>query len=236
MSDRLKSTLYLPGEGRAHLRACMTQTFKACAQAGIERIVIFTATGEGPLYAVRRFLPRPTYRNLRLLAVTLPEGKAYPIDPRHPERGLTTPGVAPPIRTFLVDSGVPVITPDRLPFSADGAEDEARTKMVTLTRAFDVLGGGVSFCIQAVLVACDQGAVQIGERVAVMTSDTSLIVVASNSEHFLSPEDGLLIQQIICRPAVYNISKARHRSTRQALSSQAEQATQLSLTDDEDDD
>ncbi len=235
MSDRLKSTLYLPGEGRRHMRVCMGQTFKVCLSAGVERIVIFTANGEGPLHAVRRFLPRPAYRNFSLVAVTLPTGKAYPIDPSHPERGLTTPGIAAPIRNFLVESGVPVITPERLPFSTDKTEGPAPPENVTFTRAFGALGGGVSFGIQAVLVACDNGAVKVGDRIAVMTSDTSFIAFASDSEHFLSPENGFLIQHIICRPAVYDLSKPKHRATKQALLAQNEQSSQLTLDDDEND-
>jgi hypothetical protein len=231
-TERLNlSTIYLPGEGRTQLKTCMRYTFKFCAQAGIQKIVIFTATGEGPLLAVRKFLPQPRYRNIELIAVTLPSGRAYPIDPRSRDVGLTTPEIAVPIRKFLIDSGVPVITPDKLPFSSDGLEGDDRLRNVTLTKAFDALGGGLSFCIQSALVACDHEAISVGERIAAMTSDTSIVAVASNTKAFLSPVEGFLLEHIICRPAIYNISKSRHRVTQQAMLREAERVAQLSLED-----
>ena len=103
--------------------------------------------------------------------------------------------------------------------------------MQLVDRAFGVLGGGFSFCIQAVLMACDAGAVAAGERVAAMSADTSLVVLASQSESFLSSFTGLLVNHIICRPMLYDISKRFHFATEHALAQRApvDAQTELSL-------
>lgn len=234
-AERL-STTYVPGEGRGQLRACVTQTFRVCAQLGIRKVVMFSATGEGPLFAVRRFLPRPQYEGIELVVVTPPVGKVFPIDPRHPNRGSATAEIAPLLRKFLSDSGVPVVTPERFPFSTDESAGENRAQNGTLVRAFGILGGGFVLGIQAVLAACDHGAVQVGERVAAMTADTSFIAFASNTESFLLPSNGLLVDYIVCRPALYDISKPKHAVTLARLAERAETANQLSLNEPDDDD
>ena len=76
--------------------------------------------------------------------------------------------------------------------------------------AFGVLGGGFSLCVQAVLVACDAGAVDAGERVVSMSADTSIVALASRTETFLSAHQGLIVEHIICRPMRYGISKPHH--------------------------
>lgn len=50
-------------------------------------------------------------------------------------------------------------------------------------------------------MACDAGAVEIGEHVVVMTSDTSLIVRAAPTAPLLTD---LVVRQIVCKPELTN--------------------------------
>ena len=74
-------------------------------------------------------------------------------------------------------------------------------------------------------MACDAGEVDVGERVAALTADTSIVVLASRTETFLSEKNGLLVEHIICRPAKYNISKHQHVFVENLWSSQIIEAT-----------
>lgn len=71
----------------------------------------------------------------------------------------------------------------------------------------------VSLCVQAVLMACDAGAIALGERVVVMSADSAFVVRACQSESFLSPHTGLVVEHVVCRPSTYNISKPHHYLT-----------------------
>ncbi len=204
-------TEYFVGEGRAHMQMCLETTFEWCAKNHVSKAVIFTATGDGPLYAVKNLLPRPDLSGVRVIAVTPPFGRVYREDPRKKDSPLVRAGIQPAMKQLLSGFGVPVIAA-QLPFKeVHGGQNEQRSSEWTkVSQALSILGGGFPLCVQAVLVACDAGEVEPGERVAALTADTSVIVLSSRTETFLSQREGLLIEHILCRPGRYDISKAEH--------------------------
>ena len=70
--------------------------------------------------------------------------------------------------------------------------------------ALDVLCGSMSLCVQAILLACDAGAVSLREHVIALTSDTAVLAQASNTSRMLSD---LIIREILCKPAVLTVSR-----------------------------
>src|SRR5712691_10839804 len=115
----VRHTLYLPGEGRVHMKECIAQAFVRCKELSIKHLVIFTGSGEGVLYALQEMLPQPDYSEIEIIAVTPPVGRAYKLDPRDPRSPIVEAGIASEVRTFLVDAGVVVISA-HLPFKALG--------------------------------------------------------------------------------------------------------------------
>lgn len=233
------TTMYVPGEGRVHLDACMAATFAHCRDHEVGVIVIYTSNGDGPCRAVENFLKIPEFSNIRLVAVTPPANRPYVSNPQRPveERELVRAGVFGEKRKLLTDANVPIVSA-RLPFRSVLAPDDqshpalSLDPMQTVDRAFGILGGGFSFCVQVALIACDAGAVRPGERVAVMSADTAMVVLACQSESFLSPSHGLLVEHIICRPLLYDISKSKHFITELALQrhlDEQQQQQQLAL-------
>jgi hypothetical protein len=213
----------------------MEATFVYCRDHEIGAIVIYTSNGEGPCLAVERFLNKPEFASIRLVAVTPPANRPYVANPQRPvkEREVVRAGVFGERRKHLIDANVPIVSA-RLPFrSVLAPDDQTRPAlsldpMQTVDHAFGVLGGGFSFCIQVALMACDAGVVRHGERVAVMSADTAMVVIACQSESFLSPTDGLLVEHIICRPLLYDISKRKHIVTEQVVRRQLDEQ-QLAL-------
>lgn len=204
-------THYFPGEGRESMRECIDRSVEACLAYNIGSLVIFTGTGEGPHYAAKELLPQGKYSNLHVVAVTPPFGRAYLADPRQgPDGPLVRAGINPAMRDELEALGISVVAA-HLPFKEMQVGRERVSEWSRVAEALGVLGGGFALCIQAVLLACDAGAVPLGERVVVASADTALIVWTSRTELFLSPRDGLLVEHILCRPRAYQISKANHR-------------------------
>lgn len=222
MTDRnqIHATLYVPSEGRNSLNACMDVTFKHCAKYGVNAVVIYTATGDGAVLAIDSYLSKPEFSQIKLVAVTPPAKRMYVnADPNAAEAKVRT-GIFGERAVKLYQSGVPVISA-RLPFRSIAAvrkaapdEQPVTDAMQVVDQAFGMLGGGFSICVQAALLACDAGAIAPGERVVAMSADTSVQLIATHSELFLSATHGLLVEHIICRPSMYTISKPDHVITK----------------------
>jgi hypothetical protein len=206
------STRYFDGEGRAHMKECIRCALAWSVQHKIRRVVMFTGNGDGPHYAATQFLPQDDYQNLRLIAVSPPVGKTYFEDPRQPEKSrVVTAGIPPTMRDELSALGVRIVA-GQLPFKEmhDGT-GRMSSDWSRVTASMGIQGGGFALCIQAALMACDAGEVELGEAIVALSADTAVALWASRSDVFLSPFEGMLVDHIICRPANLSISKAKHR-------------------------
>lgn len=207
MTRRQEKTVYFSGEGRQFMQDCLQESFNYSILHQVNKIIIFTGSGEGPLYALQNLLPRPEFNHLKLVAVTPPFGRPYHSGP---QGDMVRAGVGDPLKRVLSNSGIPVISA-HLPFKGIQIGSERTSEWSRVGDAFGILGGGFSLCVQSVLIACDAGYVDVGETVVAVTADTSVSVIATRTESFLSPVNGLIVEDIIARPAIYNISKPQHR-------------------------
>jgi hypothetical protein len=199
VKDKIASGIcYFEREGRQnlpHVINVVKRAFKNRDDIRGCKIVIFTAVGEGPALAYNKL----KIYSPKIIAVTFPWGfSATKTD----EKGNTieTPiHLSDDLRRFFDGVGVTVLTA-RLPFEGfDGAET-IKNQMKLIKDVLSLFGGGFSLCVQAVLQACDMGALSIGEKVVVMTGDCAALVTASSSAKFLSAKGGLSINEILCKP------------------------------------
>jgi len=204
------STRYFATEGRDNMKECIHRALQWCAREGIRTAVMFTSTGDGAHYAATELLLQEPFSGLHLVAVTPPFGKPLLAKPGVVDSPVIRAGIHPALRDELAALGVPVIA-GHLPFNRMYDGEKMSSEWSRVVAAFGILGGGFAFCIQAVLMACDAGEVEVGERVVAVGADTAVVVIASRSESFLSPTDGLLVEHIICRPERYTISKRNHQ-------------------------
>lgn len=144
------------------MRQCIAQAFLRCKELSIKRLVIFTSTGEGVLYALQEILPQPDYSDIEVIAVTPPVGRRYRLDPRDARSPIVGAGIASEVRNFLVGAGVVVISA-HLPFKAIGGPESPTSEMTLTGEVLSILGGGFPLCVQSALIACDAGAVNVGE-------------------------------------------------------------------------
>jgi hypothetical protein len=195
-------TTYFLEEGRENLPECLKIAFHAAKQQNIGKILIFTARGEGVRMALDNFCSQPDFKHIKLVAVTFPEGKHF------------TDGEKPIIveipadqRMFFENRGVSVVKAHSPfdPITSPGRQRGVLGQDLSLVGdALDVICGSMSLCVQAILLACDAGAVTIREHVIALTSDTAVLAQAASTARMLSD---LVIREILCKPAILTVSR-----------------------------
>jgi hypothetical protein len=201
MKDKEKVTFgisYFEQEGRHNLPEVLSRVKSAFGKREDIRackIVIFTALGEGPALAYNKLKEYDP----KIIAVTFPPG--YSVK-RTNEEGhvIETPiYISEKLRKFFDGVGVTVLSA-KLPFDGFEGAESITQQLKLIKDVLTLFAGGFSLCVQAVLQACDMGAVNIGEKVVAITGDCAALVTASNSAKFLSYESGLSINEILCKP------------------------------------
>lgn len=174
------------------------------------KIVFFTLQGEGPMLAYTQLgglsvdiiavMFPATY------AVTLKDGRSYP------------PPMPDGVRKFFNGVGIPIISA-RLPFDEIAGAESHNREMLLLKDTLSVFGGSMPLAIQAVLQATDSGLIPAGEEVIAVTGDTALLVTASTTRDFLSKTCGLMVNDIICKPRNFSISRPKPKAQEPAITS-----------------
>lgn len=194
--------VYFDREGRANLPdviRVVKQKLKSREELRALKVVVMTAEGEGPLLAYNSFA---TY-DPKIIAVTFPLAFATKrkdgthIQPRITER----------LRKFFAGVGISVIVPDTFPFDHIEGMDGHNQQVKLAKDAITLFGGGFAICVQAVLKACDAGAVESGERVIAIGGDCAGLFTASTTAKFLSRDGGLSINEIFCKARNLTIAR-----------------------------
>lgn len=168
------------------------------------KLVFLTSRGEGPLLAFNEL----SSFDIEIIAVTFPYDffvKTHQDEPYHPE-------IPEKLRRFFTGVNIPIVT-GRLPFDPIDGADSHNREMRLLQDALSIFGGSVPLAIQAVLQATDSSLVKIGEQVIAATSDTAALITASSTKHMLSKTCGLMVNEIICKPRLYTITRRSQYST-----------------------
>jgi hypothetical protein len=190
-------------EGRENLKETLGAAFRAAKEHQVEKIVIFTATGEGVRLAIDEFLSLPEYDSVKLIAVTFPKGKTFtdkegkplPVQIATEDEKLFRARRIPIIRAHLPFDPISSPHSDRGPLAQS---------LSLVGDALNMFGGSMSLCVQAVTLACDAGEVEIAEHVVSLTSDTAILVQATCTRLMLQE---LIVREVVCKPAILTISK-----------------------------
>jgi hypothetical protein len=187
---RAKTTYFLT-EGKANLQECLRLSLQHAVRSGTRKVVVCTANGEGLEFACNKYLSQPEYQGIRLIGVSFPFGKV-------PSQALQIP---PERKRLLDEHRIPVV---RAAFPFDDLSTEGLHSKSLVHRALEFFSGGMVLCLNAVVIACDQGLVSTGEHVIVTSADTSVLVKASSSSKAFNL---LAVREIICKPLIQDITK-----------------------------
>lgn len=188
------STTYFLTEGRSNLADCVRLSVRQAQRAGLEKIVMFTANGEGLELACKEIEGINDSTPLRLIGVSFAYGSVKREALDIPERR----------RRLFERLDIPII------HAADPLADLQHPKRDLVRGAMEFLSGGTALCIRATVIACDAGLVEPAEHIIAMSADTSIILKAAPLSHVFST---LSIREIICKPLVQNITKGENLAT-----------------------
>lgn len=207
MNQVTETIAYFPQEGRKNLSECLRLSFETALQYELDKIIIFTGVGDGLQEAIDKFLSQECYSQIKLVGVTFAQGFEVRINDEK-----TAPIFPDERKVAFANRGIQIVRA-HLPFDPISTQYQQHgvlaQDMSIVGNALNIFCGSMSLCIQAVLMACDAGAVEIGEHVVVMTSDTSLLVRAAPTSRLLTD---LVVRQIICKPAFLTVTKAEKLS------------------------
>jgi len=200
---------YFLQEGRENLQECLKIAFQAAKQQNIEKIVIFTARGEGVQLAVDSFCILDEYQKIGLVAVTFRQAKAFTAEGKPLEVRISDQA-----ERVMKERGIPLVRA-HLPFDPIAPPFKDRGVLAQdlslVESALNIFGGGMSLCVQATVLACDAGAIGLGEHVVAMTSDTAILVQAAPTARMLRE---LVIREILCKPAILKYWTKREANRR----------------------
>jgi hypothetical protein len=152
--------------------------------------------------AKEEYCSQERFADIELIAVTFPSQTQFSAgDPSEHSIPLD-------ICTFLASNKIPLVRP-HLPFDPIRSHYEGHgilgQDFSLVGNAFRIFSGGMSLCVQAVLMASDAGYVELGEHVLAMASDTSILARAAGTARFLTD---LIVREIICKPVLLTIGKS----------------------------
>lgn len=189
------STQLYASEGRDNVAATLKVVAKAANTFDIGAIVIFASSAENVL-KLRDLIDE----SRGVTAVTFPAGFTATVGDSPAFVGIPSAED----RQRLADARVAVVQ-GVMPFRALGDTEMEGTRM--FRRALDLFGGGMQLCVQAVLMACDAGAIQAGKRCIAMTADTAIVAHAEHAFRFLSNQSRFSVEHILCKPVAYSITR-----------------------------
>lgn len=204
MNARLGSsrpTFYFDRPGRHNLSKTVQLVSRRAAKGDTGRVVVFTRDGEGVFRLAKILEPQ------RLVGVTFPYKQLFSHsddlrgDPVMPPTSL--PDVVSRFRTLdiaLVRGTMP-FQPPVIPYVIDA-------KVEGIRNALNIISRGLNLCVQAVLMACDAGAIEPGETVISMSADTAIVARGAPSLLMFHPTTGMQIREIICKPTEYTDHEA----------------------------
>ena len=198
---------YFFQEGKENVEECLRISFETALRRGVQTIVIFTAVGEGPRIALEKYRSQDDYAHIKIIAVTFPYGQKFIGYEDKPE----ATQICAEYRRLFAENDVPIVRA-HLPFNPIHAHIKGHSvpgqDLTLIGNVLNIFCGSMTLCVQATLMACDAGEVELGEHVIALTSDTSILVRSAPTERFLAD---FIVREILCKPISLTIVKSETR-------------------------
>jgi hypothetical protein len=163
--------------------------------------------GEGVKLAIEKFLTQPDYEEIKIIGVTFPYGQKFVGYEDRPD----ATQISPAYRQVFREKGVPIVRA-HLPFNPIHAHLKGHSApgqdLTLIGNTLNIFCGSMSLCVQAALMACDAGEVELGEHIIALTSDTAILARVAPTERFLAD---FIVREIICKPMSLTIIKGEAR-------------------------
>ncbi|MBT9134124.1 MAG: hypothetical protein DDT39_01421 [Firmicutes bacterium] len=175
---------YYDREGQINLTQTIEAVKERLSLGDVTTVIVFTGNGTGALQAAEQLV------NTHVLAVTFSWVR----------RGDSVGGIQDEsVRQALAEKGIRIIE-GNLPFDEIIIPDARDPKITAIEYTLDLFGGGMSLCVQAVIMATEQGLLEPSKDVIAMSGDTAIVATPARKSTMFSPYDGMEIREIICKP------------------------------------
>ncbi|MDI6711555.1 MAG: hypothetical protein QME76_12890 [Bacillota bacterium] len=195
-----KPIYYFSAQGKVNLEKTVELVARRALNLHLNHIVVFAGDGRG-VFLLHEVLQRKR-RRLRpqIVAVTFPYKTTFVTR----SQDGTTIEFTPPtsdqaVKTQLDKRGIKLVM-GALPLWEIVLPGTADDKVRVIEASLSLFSGGMSLCVQAILMACDAGCVEPGEEVIGMSADTAIVATAAQTRWLFHPTKGLQVKEIICMP------------------------------------
>jgi hypothetical protein len=208
MPNSISSVIeYFFHEGKENVEECLRIAFEAAVLRDVRKLVIFTGVGEGPKIALEKFRSQEIYSQIEIIAVTFPCGQRF----KAAEGSPIALEISSADRRLFRENNIPIVRA-HLPFNPIAAHHKDHgvlgQDLSLIGNALSIFGGSMSLCVQAALMACDAGEVELGEHVIALTSDTAILVRTSPTERLLTD---FIVREVLCKPMRLTVVKSEEK-------------------------
>jgi len=198
-----KEIFYFKTEGKRNMKQTIVLVKARAVALNIKKIVVFTGDGDGA------FLLDEAVQDtdISVLAVTFPYKVTFRPEKDELRREKNIPKTSETsVRQRFREKGIPLIQ-GVMPLWEIVLPGTVESKVKVIQSTLSLISGGLSLCVQAILMACDSGHIEPGEEVISMSADTAIVARAAQTRLLFHPERGLEIREIICMPRYCTISR-----------------------------
>jgi len=180
----MASVQYYDSEGQINLTQTIEAVKERLALGDVTTVIVFTGNGVGALQAAEQL------GSAHVMAVTFSRIR----------RSTSLGGIQDErVRQTLAEKGIRIIE-GNLPFDEIIIPDARDPKITAIEYTLDLFGGGMSLCVQAVIMATEQGWLEPGKDIIAMSGDTAIVATPARKSTLFSPFEGMEIREVICKP------------------------------------
>lgn len=200
-TGRESSIFYFESEDRSNLSKTLELVSRRVKETGIGKLLVFTRDGEVVFRAAKKL------KRVKVIGVTFPYKQRFTEISGNGTENESVPSTSTrEVAERFAQEGIPLVR-GTMPFQQIVIPYARDSKLEGITHALGLFGGGLSLCIQAILMATDAGEVEPGEEVASMSADTAITATGTLSKWLFHPVEGMEIREIICKPRALTISR-----------------------------
>jgi len=189
-----KSIFYFNEEGKKNTEKVLNLVLERANTLNINKVLIFTSNGDTALKLRNR------NEEIDIIAVSFPYNQELMVNNIEGEKQKIMPKTSDlEVHKELVENDIKLLQ-GTMPFKDIVIPGTRDTKKATIYHTLSLISGGLSFCVQSVIMATDRGLVNNDEEVIAMSADTAIVATGANTQWIFHPSKGMEIKEIICKP------------------------------------
>ena len=189
-----KEIFYFNQEGKKNTEKVLNLVLERAASLNINKILIFTSNGDTALKLRKR------NEEMDIIAVSFPYNQELMVNNNEGEKQKIKPKTSNyEVQKQLEKNNIKLLQ-GTMPFKDIVIPGTRDTKKATIYHTLSLISGGLTFCVQSVVMATDRGLVDNDEEIIAMSADTAIVATGANTQWIFHPSKGMEIKEIICKP------------------------------------